>query len=378
MSPTSTLWDAMDWPQRLFHEDGRTTLSSSRLRLALKHLPGRHDQQTHGRRHRRASPATGGRSGSTERLLRAGLPEVGPWRREGRDDSDVDPDIARSRRRAAAQARREAVADLAARMSDLSDEDFLGKELTSRIADLKAGKLVLLRKPSKDALARRQDDPEREPDELNDWDYRFFAKERYEERIAADPDTFKKLGGELVEATDYRRWNRERVVSQIVNRWSWSSNDHDARALALQEAAKNHFGLRGTTEWPAQFLTPELEEEIAKVGRDRARLHEAFLTAQYRATQEQFAEAGISKVTVYRGVMKTRSGDAGGGLRPLSSFTLDRGLAEEFAAQGGQGGEVLEMTVDASQVLATPRSGMGSLTEAEIVLLGNAPTKGHQ
>ena len=79
----------------------------------------------------------------------------------------------------------------------------------------------------------------------------------------------------------------------------------------------------------------------------------------YAETQKLLKEAGISKLTVYRGAS---SGDVGA----VSHWTVDPEVAKGFSV----GGKVYRKEIPASQVLAVPRTGWGVSSQAEVQVLG--------
>lgn len=190
-----------------------------------------------------------------------------------------------------------------------------------------------------------------------------------------------------------RAYQRQVVVARLVSRWAGTSNDTDAGALAMQEAAAAEFGLSGHRDWP---LSPEMRAQVDAVHAEQGPVLRAFLRAQYDETQARLAAAGITEVTLHRGMRFDHPTDptsgtpesssatydlppppdwaADGGtaevpLRPLSSFSANPGTGALFADQSHGTGVVLSGTVPADRILATPRSGVGSLAEAEFVTL---------
>ena len=180
---------------------------------------------------------------------------------------------------------------------------------------------------------------------------------------------------------------RQEAVASLVGRWAVTSNGTDAEALAVQRVAAQEFGLVGSASWD----TPEdLRAEVDGLVERRGTVYRAFLRAQYDETQKMFREAPggpVTHVRVHRG-FSWGSGSAGRipewadpetaasrpvPLRPLSSCSLDRRVAAEFATGGDKGVHrhrtIIEGTVPVSRVLATPRSGVGCLPEAEVVIL---------
>lgn len=189
---------------------------------------------------------------------------------------------------------------------------------------------------------------------------------------------------------DVRNAMRAQAVNRLVASWATTSNDGDAESLALQETAADLFGTTDHADWE---LRDGLDDGIARKRESNGALYEAFLLAQYDATQERFASHGITHVHLYRGhrVRPDALGQDGWmdriyegyddrgytdievPLRPMSSFSADAGIAREFAVRYGQTGAadsvVLEGSVPVERIIGTPRSGVGSLEEAEMVVL---------
>lgn len=194
-----------------------------------------------------------------------------------------------------------------------------------------------------------------------------------------------------------RAQGRREAVNRMVAQWANTSNDADAHSLAMQDIARDLFGLEGTADWGAIHdpYSGVSSADIDAVREKHGQAYEAFLQAQYDATQERFAAAGITHVTVVRGhkvyagaldeapwldEMNAAYDPAGGAdievpLRPLSSFTTDPSIAVDFAARKGTSSDVAESlifegSVPVERIIATPRTGIGCLDESELVLLG--------
>jgi hypothetical protein len=177
---------------------------------------------------------------------------------------------------------------------------------------------------------------------------------------------------------------RRDAVSRLVQRWSMTSNDSDADALALQEIAVDEFGLPGAAPWT---LGADVRTRVDAIKAEREAVLRTFLRAQYEETQARLAAAGITQVTLYRGmhfsdpadvpeedfppapVWATHGTTTSIDMRPLSSFSADRGAAQQFADTSEGVGVVLAGTVPATRILSMPRSGMGDLTASEFVVL---------
>jgi hypothetical protein len=185
---------------------------------------------------------------------------------------------------------------------------------------------------------------------------------------------------------------RTAAVAAMVTLWAHTSNDGFPRALAMQDAARDEFGLQGTMEWekarqglktfggPGNVtidapLETKTKDEILTESETTMR---EFLRAQYDETQEMFKEQGIKAVTLYRGQNEEPSYDKqlpnkddytssfqGLHMRPISSWTSNPNTTDTF------GNYSLAATVPVNQILSTPRTGFGCLNEQEFVVLGN-------
>ncbi len=198
---------------------------------------------------------------------------------------------------------------------------------------------------------------------------------------------------------------RYAIAAGYLSSWANTSSDGDAVALAIQMAAAKEFGLdvqvtnRDGTWTPGGVRFPNGTVASSEMG-DHGPLNSlrlasgylsdneagirALLGATYANTQEQLAAKGITEMTVTRGVTKLPAevpteDRLGLGIRvmanpdgwsgqitsnPLSSWTLDRSVARGF------GDTHLTTTVPASRIFSTAGTGLGSLPEREVVLLG--------
>ena len=189
---------------------------------------------------------------------------------------------------------------------------------------------------------------------------------------------------------------REGVVSGLVRSWASTSNDSSAEALAIQQAAIDEFGLKGTSEWHPRGTTNVWEKTISDETKEEYEqngdLYRGFLRSMYNNTQDALKREGVSEVTLHRGVrggqpsetafMDRAYNDQVGyatkpyqeettvSSRPLSSWASDRSTAEDFTGSEHYDGVVYSVTAPASRVLSTPITGNGALNENEFVLLG--------
>ena len=154
----------------------------------------------------------------------------------------------------------------------------------------------------------------------------------------------------------------------------------------MQEVAAKEFGIAGAKAWGMSQSTRADVDRRIKANGD---VYAAFLHAQYDATQDLFAKAGITEVVLYRGFKfstppawaRLPGKDAYGNtvvngpgretiatLRPLSSFSYSPRQAVNFSDSSSP--RVISATVPVSRILSTPRSGFGCYGEKEYVIVG--------
>jgi len=169
---------------------------------------------------------------------------------------------------------------------------------------------------------------------------------------------------------------RTQAVDDLVARWAKTSNDTDLTAHALQDAAEAEFGLHGTAPWTDPKPESVLDEDSMKGIR-------LFLRAQYEITQERLKAAGIDTLTLYRGMTVVPDGLEHGksaeiSTRPLNAFSASKQVAFDFSKgkmtqsiAGPKGkGIVISGKVPAERVLSLATTGIGCLSEQEVVVLG--------
>ncbi|MFC8716596.1 hypothetical protein [Kitasatospora sp. NPDC057198] len=184
-----------------------------------------------------------------------------------------------------------------------------------------------------------------------------------------------------VDADRARSLLRRDAVNRVVATWAMTSNDEDAPALALQDAARDHFGLQPVAEWP---MVDQIAQQTAEHRADFGAGLQAMLAAMWDRTQTHLAEAELGYLTVWRGIATpdgrppadwAADGDtvADPPLRPLSAFSLDPDIAYGFATAEGPG-IVISGIVPAARVIAAPVTGLGCLDESEVVILAGPGT----
>lgn len=255
---------------------------------------------------------------------------------------------------------------------------------------------------------------ERETDDIALLNYIMGPAEAEREALGPDdyfdpaPNYKANVVKTLAEKADIEGIGQDHV-NQFIKQWAHSSNDRDYRSLNLQKMASEEFDVP-LSDWQQELI--DHFEDLRATGREERlpmgggfemvlegktntiweeqlmwgtpqehdRITRTLLRTMYEETQRELASAGITEVTVYRGVVAPQAwkfnpndtvmlGAESGLSNAMASWTTEAGVARDFSQSGV--GMVLKMTVPASRVLCTPRTGFGALFEFETILLGN-------
>ena len=189
--------------------------------------------------------------------------------------------------------------------------------------------------------------------------------------------------------TDDQSIRREKV-SELIHQWAITANDNRVQSLAIQEVAKEMFGIKTTADWD---VPQDTQKEIDDYRSKNDEYLKSFLKAQYDLTQEFLQKNNITSVQVERG-FSFRDGeipdwaknlfdgkDVAGKqidvpLRPLSSFTTSPEVADRFAdwIPGLAPKLVIQGTVPANQIFSLSSTGFGCFPENEAVVVGGSGT----
>lgn len=219
-------------------------------------------------------------------------------------------------------------------------------------------------------------------------------------------------------------------VSEMVSSWAGSSNDESIFSLALQDTVEKIFNIEKASPW---YVRPEVLGKKEDFIKKHEKVIKAYAEAQYEATQENLKAKGIASVELHRGMhapdVRTALDEYRGVdedtslddylviLRPISSFSYDIRTAAGFAGDDPDnivltyqqwksnpnaiadifgdydeklnktvlkpneymdiygnvhqfGAVVLTTTVPAEKIFSMPFSGVGCLSESEVVVLG--------
>ncbi|MFF8279914.1 hypothetical protein ACF05T_28050 [Streptomyces lateritius] len=195
-----------------------------------------------------------------------------------------------------------------------------------------------------------------------------------------NPDNPRHTAGSVVpmdspEADTLIRWI---AVSELMGSWSYGSNNN-IRVLALQQAAREEFGLDDALEWK---LEPKVAFAVGlELDYNRRALRD-FLRTQYDMTQEILRARGITHVLSYRALSWPEGAQqpawanesflgqyVDARARPLASWSADRQIVADWLEQRGAGGVVLATRTPARDILALPTTGIGYFDQKEWVLL---------
>ena len=342
-------------------------------RSQTKHLPGRHDQKSHGR-----------------------------W--------------ATQRPRAASTHRSEQEVGVVSAHSDVASA-LLAKNSSSNAADLRVvkrgkqvqmisgrsqGEVDALREKIKSTKAAHPEDP-RSPKEIEEQREALLRHlnggvpaQSFSDLDVSEEETQQaeqQLAKELAQETGMR----EREITHALEAWASSSNDTQLPSLMMQSDAAKVFNV-SLSSWQKKQLQETLQDreyvlsmnwrippwgprsfpfsssrDVSSPQRTPKSVEksEKLLKTMYKRTQEQLKAAGITHIELYRGVGKGSelpSRKAGARVTKrgnvLESWTASRSVAEDF------GPVIVRTVVPVERVLSTCRTGFGSLPEHEVVVIG--------
>lgn len=171
--------------------------------------------------------------------------------------------------------------------------------------------------------------------------------------------------------------------------WAETSSDKAFPQIALQFAVAEEFGIDPTIindslsdaqhAHVSNFVWRLTQEDVKKnaaefYATNQVLLH-SYAAAVYQNTQSKLKAAGITEVILYRGMFDPNRGGIGAlgpgpqmvAMNPLSSWSLDEGIARRFS---GDYGVILSAIVPVERVWSTARTGPGCLDEQEFLVLG--------
>ncbi|MGA2502000.1 MAG: hypothetical protein ABSH20_30020, partial [Tepidisphaeraceae bacterium] len=170
----------------------------------------------------------------------------------------------------------------------------------------------------------------------------------------------------------------ESMAAFLHSQWADSSGDHNPVALAVQMAANEEFGLKGTAEPASVYGATGWRSAVEVTYQDNRDVLRAYVRAEYDNTQEYLRANGIQEVELFRGIARGNASLAPvseGQIQsnPLSSWSLSASVAHGFGSDATTPGRfpyVLSAVVPADRVFSTALTGAGCLPESEVIVLG--------
>jgi hypothetical protein len=211
----------------------------------------------------------------------------------------------------------------------------------------------------------------------------------YEDRTALTRDWEDRQRGDWTDEELAAKSN-EQLYGEIkaqdyVDTWANSAADNDVLSLSLQATTANLLDAHSASfdsyvkeiGGPTNAFGLDMQDLMAQDGNTM----KAFVQGEYDRTQSMLKDNGIDEVTLYRGFSSNtpypEAGPQSIEMNPASSWTVDHETGTQFAYNeqgtgGGQNHYLLQMTVPASDIISTARTGQGALIEGE-VLVRNQP-----
>ena len=174
-----------------------------------------------------------------------------------------------------------------------------------------------------------------------------------------DTDTTVFHPGDPQDLRALSRQVRRDAVHRLVQLWAVDPTGHP-QTRAMQRIAADAMARDPRGFAPDPSLT----------GRDK--VYAELLAAQYEQTQRWLADRGVEWVSLHRGESATESGYR---RHPMASWTTEEWVADWHATgsltAGGLPGteRVTTSDIPARDILSVPTTGMGTMTEYEVVVL---------
>ncbi len=192
-------------------------------------------------------------------------------------------------------------------------------------------------------------------------------------------------------------------INEFIHQWAYTSNDSSKTALDIQRVAARLFNTEMSDWQQGRFamvanesnmfennITGKIFDRFAEMGfKNSDEIMEKLLTSMYEYTQEQFSIAGITEVSIERGMdLKWSQIDqilevSGKGKtisiesNALESWSSFHDTAVGFS-ENGRGALVVRTTFPVERIIGTCRTGFGCLSEQELVVLGGKKYTGKE
>lgn len=193
----------------------------------------------------------------------------------------------------------------------------------------------------------------------------------------------------LVEDAGFKRWQERTgmddegaalIVKMVIDQWASDASPSSAFSLCQHRAAAVVHGLDDSYREARRTASDAQVDRAGEIYAESGDLFEAIVRAEYKATQEWFAQHGIKEVVLHRGMAldhDSKTGDVvSAQMYPLSSWSENASEATYFSKYGEPSKRriVLSTRVPVSMIQSIPLTGRGCLMEYEFVLIGK-PTE---
>lgn len=209
----------------------------------------------------------------------------------------------------------------------------------------------------------------------NESDWELF-RDSYEN----DPDNKHGPNPKIGPFGDYTVSERQTILdeelSKRVRAWAMNSGGTHTPSVLMQQAVKDEFGLNGP---PAPALTKEAFDDLmVKRYAYSGGWYRRVARVQYEHTQEELAAAGITEISVYRGMFPQgplspsvpdwakNEGVGPTDMSPANSWSTYLKTAKIFS---GEHGLMMSGKVPVELILGSARTGFGCYNEQEFVVM---------
>lgn len=165
-----------------------------------------------------------------------------------------------------------------------------------------------------------------------------------------------------------------------LKEWANTSNDSSARALVLQQAAAEAFGVKLSSWQQEKYANAEKEYGMPLKPSPK---DVKYWKEVYNETQNFFKKAGYSpddEITIYRGMTGkgnkgALTGKANYEGNAVESWSFDITTARGFSYGSLHGGIIMGAKVKVKDIISTCFTGPGCLNEMELIVLGSKPNQ---
>lgn len=208
-------------------------------------------------------------------------------------------------------------------------------------------------------------------------------------------DKLRSLVKRTIVATLQQKGVDKNVASEILSQWAASSNDNNLTSLSLQQAVSEEFDVP-LSDWQSRQIDIVQSKYGDFYRNGTAGTDEDYRNAArviYENTQQELAQAGYKPtdtIRLYRGMVYHKDIDVdpqlekgatyGWNGNAVESWSFDKNIADSFAGTNAKSVSwmtpnkkryVVSMDVPISSIFSTAKTGIGCLTEAEVIVFGS-------